>query len=158
MQLQAVFGSAASLVGAGVIIAWRLRETRRPVTPRSIIIPPLGMATGFAMFAVPQMRIPFSWGLIAFVVGAAVFAVPLARTSRLERVGDTVTMHRSPAFLAILLVLVAVRFALRSYIDHFISPLETGAVFFVLAFGMILRWRVGMLVEYRRLTAQTAFG
>ncbi len=28
---------------------------------------------------------------------------------------------------------------------------QTAALFFVLAFGMILRWRVSMLLEYRRL-------
>jgi membrane protein CcdC involved in cytochrome C biogenesis len=27
------------------------------------------------------------------------------------------------------------------------------ALFFVLAFGMILRWRANMLMEYRRLTS-----
>ena len=151
MQLQTVFGSAASLIGAGGIIAWRFHETRRAVKVRGIVLPPLGMATGFAMFAAPQMRIPVSWALIAFLLGAGIFAVPLARTSRLERDGDAIMMRRSPAFLAILLVLVAIRFALRSYIDQFISPLQTGALFFVLAFGMILRWRLGMLLEYRRL-------
>jgi membrane protein CcdC involved in cytochrome C biogenesis len=130
MQLQALFGSAASLVGAGVMIA---------------------MSTGFCMFFAPQTRFPFSWGLIAFLVGAGILAVPLAHTSRLEREGEVIMMRRSPAFLVILLVLVAIRFALRSYIDQFISPLETGALFFVLAFGMILRWRVAMLIEYRRL-------
>ena len=156
MQLQTVFGSAASLIGAGGIIAWRLHETRRAVKPYGIILPPIGMSTGFMMFVAPQMRIPFSWGVVAFLVGAAVFAIPLARTSRLERDGDMVMMRRSPAFLAILLALVAVRFALRSYIDQFISPLQTGALFFVLAFGMILRWRVSMFLEYRRLTVSRA--
>ena len=155
MQLQALFGSAASLVGAGVMIAWRVHETRRPITPPAIIIPPLGMSTGFCMFFARQMRFPFSWGLIAFLVGAGVLAIPLAHTSKLEREGDAIMMRRSPAFLVILLVLVAIRFALRSYIDRFISPLETGALFFVLAFGMILRWRVGMLIEYRRLARRS---
>ena len=152
MELRALFGSAASLVGAGIMLAWRFHETRRPVTLPAIVIPPLGMSTGFAMFFAPQMRIPFWWGLVAFLVGAFIFAIPLAHTSRLERDGNTVVMRRSPAFIVILLVLVAIRFALRSYIDQFISPLQTGALFFVLAFGMILRWRVGMWLEYRRLT------
>jgi len=152
MELRALFGSAASLVGAGIMLAWRFHETRRPVTLPAIVIPPLGMSTGFAMFFAPQMRIPFWWGLVAFLVGAFIFAIPLGHTSRLERDGDTVVMRRSPAFIVILLVLVAIRFALRSYIDQFISPLQTGALFFVLAFGMILRWRVGMWLEYRRLT------
>jgi membrane protein CcdC involved in cytochrome C biogenesis len=154
MELRALFGSAASLVGAGVMIAWRFHETRRPVTLPAIVIPPLGMATGFCMFFAPPMRFPFLWGVIAFLVGAGVLALPLAYTSRLEREGDAVVMRRSPAFLVILLVLVAIRFALRSYIDQFISPLQTGALFFVLAFGMIVRWRLGMLLEYRRLASR----
>jgi membrane protein CcdC involved in cytochrome C biogenesis len=152
MELRALFGSAASLVGAGVMLAWRFHETRRPVTLPAIVIPPIGMSTGFGMFLAPQMRFPFWWGMVAFLVGATVFAVPLARTSKLERDGNTIMMRRSPAFLVILLVLVAIRFALRSYIDQFISPLQTGALFFVLAFGMILRWRLGMWLWYRRLT------
>lgn len=158
MQLQTVFGSAASLIGASGIIVWRFHETRRPVRPAAIIMPPLGMSTGFMMFVAPQMRIPVWWGILAFLVGAILFAVPLERTSRLEREGDTVMMRRSPAFLAILLVLVAVRFALRSYIDQYVSPLQTGALFFVLAFGMILRWRAGMFLEYRRLVAVARAG
>ncbi len=156
MQLQTVFGSAASLIGAGGIIVWRFHETRRAVKPQAIILPPLGMSTGFMMFVAPQMRIPLWWGVVAFLVGAIVFAIPLDRTSRLERDGNAVMMRRSPAFLVILLALVAVRFALRSYIDQFISPLQTGALFFVLAFGMILRWRAGMYLEYRRLIGPDA--
>lgn len=151
MQLNALFGSAASLVGAGVMIGWRFHETRRPVTLPAIIIPPLGMSTGFGMFFAREMRFPFWWGVIAFLVGAVLLAIPLAYTSRLEREGNAIMMRRSPAFLVILLVLVAIRFAARSYIDQFISPLQTGALFFVLAFGMIVRWRLGMLLEYRRL-------
>ena len=53
MQLQTLFGTAASLVGAGGVIAWRLHETRRAVTPPRIVIPPLGMSTGLAMFFSP---------------------------------------------------------------------------------------------------------
>ncbi len=29
---------------------------------------------------------------------------------------------------------------------------QTGGLFFILAFGMIVRWRVQMLLEYRALT------
>ena len=47
-----------------------------------------------------------------------------------------------------------VRTALRAYVERVVTPLQTGALFFVLAFGMILRWRIGMLLEYRRLLAR----
>jgi membrane protein CcdC involved in cytochrome C biogenesis len=62
-------------------------------------------------------------------------------------------MQRSKAFLAILVALVAVRLALRGYVEDVLSPQQSAAVFFVLAFGMILRWRVAMWREYRRLVS-----
>ena len=36
--------------------------------------------------------------------------------------------------------------------DTVVNIEQTGALFFVLAFGMILRWRMRMFFEYRRLT------
>jgi membrane protein CcdC involved in cytochrome C biogenesis len=33
---------------------------------------------------------------------------------------------------------------------------QTAGLFFVLAFGMIVRWRMSMLMEFRALTACTA--
>jgi membrane protein CcdC involved in cytochrome C biogenesis len=142
---------AATLAGAAAVIAWRFRESSRPVTARAIVAPPLGMSTGFLMFLAPAARIPWAWAGAAFALGALVFSVPLARTSRLARVGDTIVMERSKAFLWILLGLVAVRFALREYVEHLVTPIQTGAIFFVLAFGMILRWRAAMLLAYLRL-------
>ena len=52
---------------------------------------------------------------------------------------------------AILLGLLGLRLALHDYIGHLISPLQTAAVFFLLAFGMIVRWRSDMYRQYRRL-------
>jgi membrane protein CcdC involved in cytochrome C biogenesis len=44
------------------------------------------------------------------------------------------------------------RRALRGYLDHIVSPLQTGALLYLLAFGMIASWRARMLIGYRRLT------
>lgn len=143
-----------SVLGAAAVLAWRLRETTRPVTTRSIIIPPLGMSTGFSMFAYAPMRIPASWALTAFVLGATLLAYPMIKSSRLVREGDVILLKRSRAFLAILLGLVALRFGLREYVGHYVSPLQTGSLLFVLAFGMILHWRVLMYLEYRRLRSE----
>jgi len=41
-------------------------------------------------------------------------------------------------------------------VEQYLGPLQTGALFYLLAFGMIVRWRVGMLREYRRLRGQIA--
>ncbi|HEX7672006.1 MAG TPA: cytochrome c biogenesis protein CcdC [Polyangiaceae bacterium] len=144
----------ASLVGAGAVLAWRLRETQRPVTARKIIIPPLGMSTGLLMFAYPPTRVPIHWAVTAFLIGAVVFSYPLIHTSTLTRRGDVIMLERSKAFLWILLGLVAVRLVARSYVEDYVDPLQTGALFFLLAFGMIVRWRVSMFLAYRALFSE----
>jgi membrane protein CcdC involved in cytochrome C biogenesis len=145
-----------SLAGLVAVIAWRLRETRSAVSFRKIVIPPLGMATGFSMFFVPAFRIPWAWAGIAFLIGAVALAWPLLLTTRLERKGDVVMMKRSSAFLVVLLVLAAIRFLARGYFDTVLNAQQTAALFFVLAFGMILRWRAKLLVDFRKLTAGDA--
>ena len=146
----ASFGAA--LIGTVAILAWRVRESRRPVSLRSLIIPPLGMSTGFSMFVVPAFRIPLMWGLVAFVLGAFVFAYPLVSTPQLSVEDGLIMMRRSRWFLVVILALAAVRLGLREYISSIISVQQTAGLFFVLAFGMIVRWRTTLLMEYRRLT------
>lgn len=138
----------AAVAGVPFILAWRFRETNRPVTVKSIIAPPLGMSTGLFMFVAPATRVPWSWAGIAVVLGATLFAIPLERSSTLTKEGGRIFMTRSKAFLWLLLGLVAVRFALRSYVEQHVSPLQTGALFFLLALGAVVRWRVGMLRQY----------
>ncbi len=141
-----------SLGGLIAVIVWRVREARGPVSMKKIVIPPMGMATGFSMFLVPAFRIPWTWALGAFLAGAVALAYPLIRTSRLIRQGDVVLMQRSSAFFTVILVLAAIRLLARGYFDRILTAEQTGALFFVLAFGMILRWRLRMLQEYRDIT------
>jgi len=142
-----------SLMGMTAVLVWRIREGRTAVTMRKILIPPMGMATGFCMFIVPVFRVPWTWGIGAFLLGAVALAYPLLKTSRLHREGDTVMMKRSGAFFAVVIVLAAIRLLARSYLDTVLTIEQTGALFFVLAFGMILRWRMNMYFEYRALVA-----
>ena len=145
--------AVGSVVGMLGVLAWRIREGRSAVTVRKIIIPPLGMATGFCMFVVPAFRVPLLWGGIAFLIGAILLAYPLLLTSRLVRDGDSIMMQRSNAFFGVVILLAAVRYFARGYFDSIMTIQQTAALFFVLAFGMILRWRLRMLSEYRNLTA-----
>jgi membrane protein CcdC involved in cytochrome C biogenesis len=139
------------VLGGVVMLAWRVRETRVPVTKKAIVIPPLAMSTGFGMFAVPLTRIPWSWAILSLLVGFFLLSWPLVRSSRLELRDGVVYMTRSRAFLVILLGLLAIRLALHDLIGHLISPLQTAAVFYLLAFGMIVRWRVGMYLQHKRM-------
>lgn len=140
------------ILGGLAMLLWRMQETRMPVTIKSIVIPPLGMSTGFGMFFSPLTRVPWSWGVTAFLFGLLVLSYPLMRSSRLELRDGVIYMQRSRAFLLIIVGLFAVRVALHDYIGHLITPLQTAAVFYLAAFGMIVRWRATLYVGYKRLT------
>ena len=76
----------------------------------------------------------------------------MLRTSRLVREGDAIMMQRSNAFFAVILARAAIRLIARGYFDTVLSVPQTGALFYLLAFGMIARWRTGMLLEHQDLT------
>ncbi len=151
MVVSPVVTAVVSLVGLCGVLAWRVREGRSAVTIKKLVMPPVGMATGFSMFVVPMFRVPWSWALAAFLVGAIVLAYPLLLTSSLRRDGDVIMMKRSSAFFAVVIVLAAVRYFARGYFDKFLTLEQTGGLFFILAFGMILRWRMKLLSLYLKL-------
>ena len=150
------FTALVSLIGLAGVMAWRIREGRTAVTIRKIVIPPLGMSTGFCMFIVPLFRVPWAWAGIAFLLGAILLAWPLLATSRLILENGIIKMQRSGVFFTVIIVLALVRFVARSYLDSVMTIEQTGGLFFILAFGMIARWRLRMLMEYRALAAMLA--
>ena len=62
-------------------------------------------------------------------------------------------MKRSSAFFAVIIVLAVVRYLARGFFDRFLTLEQTGALFYLLAFGMILRWRAKLFFAYRTLTS-----
>ncbi|MBN2908571.1 cytochrome c biogenesis protein CcdC [Polycladomyces sp. WAk] len=144
-----------TIIMALTFVVIRLRAAKKPTSAKKIILPPIAMSTGFLMFLYPPTRIPFSWGIIAFLAGAVFFSYPLIRTSQFHIIGDEIYLKRSKAFVFILLGLLLLRLGLHTYVEEHISIPQTGAVFFILAFGMILPWRVAMYLQYRRLLKQT---
>src|SRR3974390_1095509 len=147
MHLLSPTSAMGSIVGFLAVMAWRIREGRTAVTARKIIIPPLGMATGFCMFFAPPFRVPVLWGGIAFLLGAILLAWPIVATSHLGRAGDTIMMKRSKVFFWVLIGLFAIRFFARRYFDTVLTLEQSAGLFFILAFGMIVRWRGGVLVQ-----------
>ncbi|MUG72201.1 DUF1453 family protein [Paenibacillus validus] len=133
----------------------RSRAGSKPITVSSIVMPPIGMSTGFLMFALPFFRIPLAWAGSAFLAGLLLFSYPLIRSSRLERRSGGIYVKRSKSFALVLLILLALRLGLHEYIERFVSIPQTGALFFILAFGMIVPWRAAMLRQYIRLQARS---
>jgi membrane protein CcdC involved in cytochrome C biogenesis len=156
MHLPPITSILVSLAGLVAVTTWRLREVRTAVSLRKIIIPPLGMATGFSMFIMPAFRVPWAWAGAAFLIGLVALSLPLLLTTRLIRVDNAIMMKRSSAFLAVLFILAAVRFLARGYFDTILTVQQSAGLFFILAFGMIVCWRTKLLIDFRRLTAEYA--
>jgi len=140
------------LFGGLMLIALRIRAGRRPATLRKIVMPPLGMATGFIMFAFPVTHIPWLWALSAFGTGLLMFSFPLVVSTRLEKVQEDIYVRRSKAFIAILAVLLLIRLLLHGVVEDYMTIPQTGVIFYLLAFGMIVPWRLAMLSDYLRLS------
>jgi membrane protein CcdC involved in cytochrome C biogenesis len=158
MHASPLLTTAVFLAGLAGVLIWRVREGRTAVTMMKIVMPPLGMATGFCIFLNPAFRVPWAWGLGAFFIGAVVLAYPLLLTSDLHLQNGVIMMKRSSAFFAVIIVLAVVRFFARGYIDRFLSFEQTGALFYLLAFGMILRWRAKLFIAYRALASAQSLG
>lgn len=145
-----------SLFAGSMVIVLRMRSSNRPTNLMKIVMPPIGMATGFMMFTVPDTRIPWFWALVAFLIGSVFFAYPLIRTTKLEIRDGTVYMTRSKAFIFIIVGMLALRVALHDWVEQYITVVQSAGVFFTLAFGMILFWRIAMLRAYLKLKAGPA--
>ncbi|WJH33115.1 cytochrome c biogenesis protein CcdC [Paenibacillus aurantius] len=150
LQATSTVGSALFAV---MVILYRIKGAAKPVTLRKIIIPPLAMSSGFLMFLFPMTRIPWLWAVGAWAAGALFFSYPLIRTSRFVPSGREIYLERSKAFVVILLVLLAIRLLLHSYVERYVTLPQTGALFFLLAYGMLLPWRLAMAAQFRRLEA-----
>ncbi len=146
---------AATVLAVVMTIFWmtfRHREAARPLSPRRILIPPLGMSTGSFMYLVPAFR-PAPTLVAEAVAAGAVCGAILVATTRLELRGAAVYLRRSRAFMYILLGLIAVRWIARLWLRQSIPFEQLSGMFFLLALVMILEWRAAMFLRYRRLAA-----
>ncbi|SDJ00007.1 CcdC family protein [Salimicrobium halophilum] len=135
---------------ATVMIFVRKKASERPASVKKIIVPPLFMSTGAFMFIFPIFRISFSQVLEALAVGI-VFSVFLIVTSNFEVKGGSIYLKPSKLFIGVLAGLLLLRITFKLIIGQTISFGETSGMFFVLAFGMIISWRLAMLYKYVKL-------
>lgn len=139
----------AACMATGMIFL-RLRAAKRPASIKKIILPPLFMSTGALMFLFPVFRVEWIQVFEAFSVGM-IFSILLIKTSKFEVRGDNIYLKPSKAFIFILFGLLVLRIILKLIIGQTVSFGETSGMFFLLAFGMILTWRIAMLKQYLQL-------
>ncbi len=102
------------------------------------------------MFLFDEFQVPWMQVVEASLVGL-IFSVFLIYTTKFEIKDDGIYLKKSKAFLLILLGLLVIRMVGKIVLSNTIDIGELGGMFFILAFSMILPWRIGMLVKYKML-------
>jgi len=126
---------------ATMMIFIRLRAARKPASVKKIILPPLFMSTGAFMFLFEPFQVSWQQVLEAMSVGV-VFSILLIKTSKFEVRDKQIYLKASKAFGAILIGLLLLRIVLKLIVGQSVSFGETSGMFFLLALGMILSWRI----------------
>ena len=139
----------AVLMGSFAMVV-RLRAQKKPVTTKKILIPPLAMSTGALMYIFEEFRVAPIQIVEAALLGA-VFSLVLIITSKFEIRDGAIYMKQSKAFPFILLGLLILRIVLKLLFAESFDVGELAGMFFILAFSMILPWRIGMLIKYKKL-------
>jgi membrane protein CcdC involved in cytochrome C biogenesis len=143
--------STIGAIGMGTLALFvRMKAAKRPTSAKKIILPPVFMSTGALMFLFPMFRVEFLQVIEALAVGM-LFSILLIRTSKFEIKDNEIYLKRSKAFMYILVGLLLVRLVAKVILSATIDVGELGGMFWILAFGMIVPWRVAMLIEYKKL-------
>ncbi|MGG3928285.1 cytochrome c biogenesis protein CcdC [Metabacillus fastidiosus] len=139
----------AVCMGIGVLFI-RMKSAEKPATAKKIILPPIFMSTGALMFIHPMFRVTGMEFLEAFLLGMF-FSIFLIKTSNFEVRDNHIYLKRSKAFAFILIGLLLIRIVIKTYLSNSIDVGELGGMFWILAFGMIVPWRIAMYVSFRKL-------
>lgn len=135
------------------VMIMRIRSAKKPASAKKIILPPVFMSTGALMFFFPMFQVTFLEVIEAVSIGM-LFSILLIKTSKFEIRDQDIYLKPSKAFVFILVGLLIARIALKSYLSASIDVGELGGMFWLLAFGMIVPWRVAMYFNYRKLHVQ----
>lgn len=138
---------------AVAVLFIRMKVAKKPVNRKKIILPPIFMSTGALMFLHPFFRVSPIQILEALCIGM-LFSILLIMTTRFEIRENEVYMKQSKAFAFILIGLLIARIILKLIVTSTVDIGETGGMFWILAFGMIVPWRIAMLVQYIKVEKQ----
>ena len=143
-----VIGSTIMAIFMGTfVMVIRMRASKKPTNEKKIIIPPIAMSSGALMFLFEQFRVPPMQILEAAAVGM-VFSTILIATSKFEVKGQDIYLKRSKAFIFILIGLLVFRIVAKMILSSSIDVGELAGMFWILAFAMLLPWRIAMLIQF----------
>nr|WP_040228762.1 cytochrome c biogenesis protein CcdC [Bhargavaea cecembensis] len=149
-----IIGSTVAFAFMGTMaLIVRSKSAKRPASARKILLPPVMMSTGALMFLFEPFRVPWAHVLEAALVGL-LFSIVLIKTSKFETVGDDIYLKPSKAFIFILVGLLIFRVVAKLILSSSIDVGELAGMFFLLAFAMIVPWRIAMYIQFQKLNRQ----
>ncbi|WP_449622138.1 CcdC family protein [Robertmurraya sp. Marseille-Q9965] len=131
----------------------RMKSAKKPVSAKKIILPPIFMSTGALMFIFPVFRVTPIEIIEAVTVGL-LFSTLLIKTSKFEIRDNDVYLKPSKAFIYILVGLLVIRIIAKLVLSSTIDVGQLGGMFWILAFGMIVPWRIAMFINFKKLQQQ----
>ena len=151
-----IASSVIAVFMAITMIFVRAKAARKPTSAKKIILPPVFMSSGAIMFLIPEFRVTPVEVVEALLLGA-VFSLFLIKTTKFEKKNSDIYLIPSKSFIVILISLFLVRLIIKTIIGSHISFGEASGMFFLLAFGMIVSWRIAMLIKFNHLKEQKEF-
>jgi membrane protein CcdC involved in cytochrome C biogenesis len=144
----------ASSIGAAFMAVFvlfvRLKAAKKPTNAKKIVLPSIFMSTGALMYIFPEFRLTPTEIVEAIIVGM-LFSILLIKTSKFEIRDNDIYLKRSKAFIFILIGLLVIRIVMKSILSTTIVYTQLAGMFFLLAYSMLLPWRVAMYVDYKKL-------
>ncbi|MBW8280455.1 MULTISPECIES: CcdC family protein [Bacillus] len=151
IKMMIIISSVIAAAMAICVMIVRIKSSDKPASPKKIILPPIFMSTGALMFLFPIFRVTGEEFLEAITLGV-IFSIFLIKTSKFEIKNNEIYLKRSKAFVFILIGLLVIRIAMKSILSTTIDYGALSGMFWILAFGMIVPWRIAMFMSYRKLS------
>lgn len=138
----------AVCMGIGMSVM-RMRAHKRPINAKRIIIPPFAMSTGALMFIFEPFRLTTA-EIVEVVILGALCSLLLIWKTKFEIRDNEIYLQKSKAFVFILFGLLAIRIIVKLILQDSVDIGELAGMFFLLAFSMIICWRIAMLIKYQK--------
>ncbi|RTR35683.1 cytochrome c biogenesis protein CcdC [Robertmurraya yapensis] len=148
-----VITSIGAVFMAIIAMVVRMKSAKKPVSAKKIILPPIFMSTGALMFIFPVFRVTPIEIVEAVTVGL-LFSTLLIKTSKFEIRDNDVYLQPSKAFIYILVSLLVIRIIAKLVLSSTIDVGQLGGMFWILAFGMIVPWRIAMFINFKKIQQQ----
>ncbi len=150
-----IISSIGAIFMAVFVMFIRMRAQTKPTSAKKIILPPIFMSTGALMFIFPVFRVTPLEIVEAIGVGI-LFSILLIKTSKFEIRENQIYLKRSKAFMFILIGLLVVRIIGKLILSSSVDVGQLSGMFWILAFGMIVPWRIAMYRDFRKLEQSLA--